>query len=92
MLKLTSNGLSAHGSMPWLGIDANENLINTLVNIRKYFPYVSRENPADNEWITTFHTGIFNGGEAMNTICPEAIAKVDFRITEDWPEEKFWKL
>lgn len=92
MLKLTSKGLSAHGSMPWLGIDANENLINTLVNIRKYFPYVSRENPIDNEWITTFHTGIFKGGEAMNTICPEAIAKVDFRITEDWPEEKILEI
>ena len=52
-IKLISKGESAHGSKPWLGIDANENLINTINNLRKFFPYISKNNTPKDEWITT---------------------------------------
>lgn len=90
--KLISKGLSAHGALPWLGIDANENLIQTLINLREYFPYISKNNPIDNEWIPTVHVGIIKGGDAINTICPEAEAQLDFRTTEIYSDEQIYNI
>ncbi len=90
--KLISKGLSTHGALPWLGIDANENLMQTLINLRQYFPYISKNNPANDEWVPTVHAGIIKGGDAINTICPEAEAQLDFRTTEAYSDEEILKI
>ena len=44
-VKLTSEGKEAHGSTPWEGIDANEQLMQTWQNIRGFYPYYSKKMP-----------------------------------------------
>lgn len=82
-VKLISKGLAAHGSTPWDGIDANENLLTTLANIRKIYPYFSTQTgmPKDT-WIDTMHIAIMKGGEVSNVISDYAEALLDFRLTE----------
>lgn len=92
-VNLISHGKSAHGSRPWLGIDANENLINTLINLRKVFPYYSLENHSkEDEWVTTMHVGLIKGGNAANAISEKAEATLDIRFTEEYDLDKVIKL
>ena len=92
-LKLTSYGKTAHGSRPWLGIDANENLINTIVNLRKIFPYYCENNHSkEDEWCTTMHVGTFNGGTATNAITDKAEATLDIRFTEKYNADKILQI
>jgi succinyl-diaminopimelate desuccinylase len=87
-IKLISKGKSTHGSRPWDGVDAIENLINTVVNLRKIFPYISEETKLENKWIETMHVGVFKGGTVVNAIAPLAEAEIDIRFTENYtPEE-----
>lgn len=82
-VKIIAEGLEAHGSTPWDGIDANEKLMMTCTNIRKIYPYYSKElpQPAD-KWQDTVHFAKINGGEVANIICNHAEALCDFRLTE----------
>lgn len=83
-VKIISQGLEAHGSTPWDGIDANENMIQTLVNIRKYYPYFSKNgvNPT-NKWVDTVHFAKISGGEVANIISNYCETLCDFRLTEN---------
>ena len=70
-VKIESVGKEAHGSTPWEGIDANENLLSVLNNIRKIYPYFSKHEPMpENTWIDTVH------------IAKYAEALLDFRLIE----------
>ena len=82
-VKLIAEGLEAHGSTPWEGIDANEKLMMTCANIRKIYPYFSKElpEPAD-KWQDTVHFASIKGGEVSNIISNHAEALCDFRLTE----------
>lgn len=82
-IKIISKGLAAHGSTPWEGIDANENLMMSLANLRKYYPYFSKKagEPKDT-WIDTFHAAKISGGDVANVISDYAEALLDFRLTE----------
>ncbi|MDD4556120.1 MAG: M20/M25/M40 family metallo-hydrolase [Alphaproteobacteria bacterium] len=82
-VKIIAEGLAAHGSTPWDGIDANERLMNSLKNLRKYFPYYSKggEQP-QNKWADTMHVAIMKGGETSNVIADYAEALIDFRLIE----------
>jgi acetylornithine deacetylase/succinyl-diaminopimelate desuccinylase-like protein len=90
--RLTAVGESAHGSMPWLGIDANQNLIQTIINLQKHIPYISKDTPIDDKWITTLHVGIINGGTAVNIICPNSVAEIDCRRTDEYSDEELKKI
>lgn len=83
-VKLTAVGKEAHGSTPWEGIDANELLLKTWENIRKIWPYYSKNTgtPADT-WIDTVHFATVNGGQVSNIISNHAEALLDFRLTEN---------
>lgn len=83
-VKIESNGLEAHGSTPWDGIDANENLMTVLNNIRKIYPYFSKNMPMpENTWIDTVHVAKINGGQVSNVISNYAEALLDFRLIEN---------
>ena len=91
-VKLISEGKEAHGSTPWDGIDANEKLMQTWVNIRKIYPYFSKEQPMpDNTWIDTVHFAKISGGDVANVISNYAEALLDFRLTEDSSVENLEK-
>ena len=83
-VKLIAKGEAAHGSTPWDGIDANEKLMQTWQNIRKIYPYFSKDgiNP-ENKWIDTLHFAKISGGEVSNIIASNAEALLDFRLTEN---------
>lgn len=82
-VKITAEGLEAHGSTPWEGIDANEKLMQTCANIRKIYPYFSKELPQpDNKWQDTVHFATICGGQVSNIIANHAEALCDFRLTE----------
>lgn len=83
-VKVLSEGLAAHGSTPWEGIDANERLIRSLENLRQHFPYFSKNGlKPENKWINTMHVAIMKGGEVSNVISDSAEALLDFRLTEN---------
>ena len=83
-VKIMAQGLEAHGSTPWEGIDANEMMMQVIANIRKIYPYYSKNGniPAD-KWIDTVHVAKLHGGEVSNVICGETEALLDFRLTEN---------
>lgn len=83
-VKIIAEGLEAHGSTPWEGIDANEKLMMTCANIRKIYPYFSKELPEpENKWQDTVHFATLKGGEVSNIISNHAEALCDFRLTEN---------
>lgn len=83
-VKILAEGLEAHGSTPWEGVDANEKLMITCANLRKIYPYYSKElpEPAD-KWQDTLHFATIKGGEVSNIISNHAEALCDFRLTEN---------
>lgn len=82
-VKLTALGEAAHGSTPWDGVDANENLFKTWENIRKIYPAFSKNEPKPhNTWIDTVHFAKISGGEVSNVIASHAEALLDFRLVE----------
>ncbi len=83
-VKIIAEGLEAHGSTPWEGIDANEKLMMTCANIRKLYPYFSKELPEpENKWQDTVHFASIKGGDVSNIISNHAEALCDFRLTEN---------
>lgn len=92
-VKLISKGIAAHGSTPWEGVDANENIIKSINNLRKFYPYFSNETgKPKNTWIDTMHVAIMKGGEVSNVIAGEAEALLDIRITETSSVENVEKI
>lgn len=82
-VKLIAQGQEAHGSTPWYGVDANEKMLQVLANIRKLYPYFSKEQPKpENTWIDTVHLAKIEGGEVANVISNYCEALLDFRLTE----------
>ena len=55
-VRLTAEGVPAHGSTPWDGLDANEMLMRTIAGLRRFYPYfdINSGKPA-NTWIDTMH-------------------------------------
>ena len=82
-VKIISEGQEAHGSTPWEGIDANEIMLQTLANIRKYYPYYAQNgvNP-ENKWVDTVHFAKICGGDVSNIISRYCEALCDFRLVE----------
>ena len=37
-VRLTAEGVPAHGSTPWDGLDANEMLMRTIAGLRRFYP------------------------------------------------------
>ena len=83
-VKLIAHGKEAHGAKPWMGIDANEKLLQVWSNIRKKFAYYSMESSAPKDsWINTVHMANIAGGGAVNVISNRCEASLDFRLTEN---------
>lgn len=82
-VKIIAEGVAAHGSTPWEGIDANELMIQTLTKLRQFYPYYAQNgNNPDNKWIDTVHWAKICGGEVSNIISAYCETLCDFRLTE----------
>jgi len=82
-LKLVGKGKAAHGSRPWLGENAADQLIEDYLKIKSLLG----PNRPD-QWYRTMNLGIFNAGKSFNQVPDRAEAIVDIRYTEnDDPDE-----
>ncbi|TAL51028.1 M20 family peptidase [Patescibacteria group bacterium] len=85
-LTLTAHGVNAHGSMPWLGENAIDRLIQVLPMVEDQFLDLEKH-PADH-WVTTLNVGRIQGGLATNQVPNTATAHFDIRFPEtDSPDQ-----
>lgn len=77
---VTARGVNAHGSMPWLGENAIDRLVQVLPVIEAQFLDLAKH-PADH-WVTTLNVGRIQGGVATNQVPNVATAHLDIRFPE----------
>lgn len=77
-LKITAKGKAYHGSMPWLGDNAIDKLVNGYINLKKIFPVIGKKN----YWKPTLNLGAITGGEIPNKVPDQAQMLLDIRFTE----------
>jgi len=82
-LKLRAKGKACHGSRPWLGENAIDNLLAAYARLRRAFPHVTKDS-----WKTTMNLGSIRGGDAPNRVPDAAELTVDIRYTEKTTAEK----
>ncbi len=78
-LEVRANGKSAHGSRPWLGENAIEELTRFILVLKEAFPKGSCDGSLHDH--NTFSIGRLEGGEAVNKIPDSAWAHIDMRFT-----------
>jgi len=82
-LKLVGKGKAAHGSRPWLGENAADQLIEDYLKVKSLLGPNRPE-----EWHRTMNLGILTAGQSFNQVPDRAEAILDIRYTEnDDPDE-----
>lgn len=84
-LRLSSSGCSAHAARPWLGVNAVNNLIESLQNLQQYFakflPAHIDPDDTGTHWFTTCTaTVLTTANDSPNRIPDAAEAIVDIRF------------
>ncbi|WEL23508.1 M20 family metallopeptidase [Candidatus Nanohalovita haloferacivicina] len=83
-LKVSTEGLSAHGSRPWNGENAAESFMEKWPEIKNLF-----EDHQDGEkWVTTVNLGKVRAGESTNKVPEKAEAWLDIRTAREYPNEE----
>lgn len=73
-LSVTTSGIPCHGSRPWEGNSAIDDLLTKLAQLRGRYPKYSKPTPA-----TTLVIGTIAGGQQTNQVAGHAQATLDFR-------------
>lgn len=81
-LKLIGRGKAAHGSTPWLGENAVENLMADYGRIRGFFEPSELGYDATDHWHRTLNLGMIQAGKSINQVPDYAEAHLDIRFTE----------
>jgi acetylornithine deacetylase len=86
MLSFTLNitGKAAHSGYPWLGISANDYLVDALYTLRRLEPQLPRGETLGN---STLNIGKLEGGVAANVVAEKATAQVSIRVAAGSPDE-----
>lgn len=79
-VKVSAQGVSAHGSRPWQGENAVEKLMNAYQGIKEVFESRWGLPTADNYWLPTINLGKIQGGDATNKVAESAEMNVDVRF------------
>ena len=77
--RVVATGKSAHGSKPWLGQNAIENLMAFLTDCRQAIP---RVNKRDGKIRDTLNIGFIKGGHQANSVASDAEATINIRFVE----------
>lgn len=81
-LKLVGRGKAAHGSRPWKGENAIENLMDDFRIIKSFFEPSALPYPHENHWHRTLNLGVITAGKSANQVPDYAEALLDIRFTE----------
>jgi acetylornithine deacetylase len=86
MLSVTLNvtGKAAHSGYPWLGVSANDYLVEILSTLRKLEAQLPRSETLGQ---STLNIGQMQGGVAANVVAERATADVSIRIAAGAPSE-----
>ncbi|MBR1649173.1 MAG: M20 family metallopeptidase [Alphaproteobacteria bacterium] len=88
-VELRAEGLNAHSSRPWEGINAVNRIIDALKELEKYFPCYQKNNlQPDNQWVDTMAITAVSSPSTYNVVPNKASARLNFRLTEKMPLEK----
>ncbi len=84
--KLASTGKASHGARPWQGVNAIDQLVDYITELRSHLP----QEPChtDHHQHHTLNVGTITGGRATNQIADYAEATVDVRYLPDTPPEQ----
>lgn len=81
-LEVTANGSAAHGARPWLGHSANQDMVDFLHELKKWYDATMPQDDPD-QYYTTFNLGTLHGGEATNQVNDKATATIDVRFVSE---------
>ena len=87
-VKFKVNGVAGHGSRPWLGVNAINNLNTILTQLNTDFDQ-EKANAKVKDYYTTLNVGLISGGKAANEVPDYAEAVVDIRYTPDFDIKQF---
>ncbi|MFC6275006.1 ArgE/DapE family deacylase [Levilactobacillus tangyuanensis] len=85
-IKLTSRGQAAHSSMPELGANAIDPLLDLLHQANQDFRQTDRYNDFLGD--LTFNTTVFNGGNQVNSIPEAATAEMNVRTIPEFDNDQ----
>jgi len=75
-IRITMPGRAAHGSRPWEGTNAIDQLVQLLDQIKRLFPSLAKATAASTVTISTLHAG-----DVINQIPDSAVAELDIRTS-----------
>ena len=81
-LRLTCNGRTAHGSTPWMGVNAVEKLMDDYRKIQAFFRHDALGYDPEDHWHRTVNLGTIQAGQSINQVPDRAVAELDIRFTE----------
>lgn len=76
-LLLETKGVSSHGSRPWQGRNAIENVMHAYEELKAIFK------PNKEHWHSTLNAGVISGGTGHNTVADYARLECDFRFINE---------
>jgi succinyl-diaminopimelate desuccinylase len=85
-LDLKAQGRSAHGSRPWLGLNAVDEILLAYQKIKDFL----QVNNLKENWGETVNLGKIKGGEFANQVPSKAEALIDIRFTEKFTFKKLF--
>jgi len=83
-VKVSTQGLSAHGSRPWNGENAIEKFMEKWPEIKGLF----NDHEQGDNWTTTVNLGTIEAGKSANKVPEKAEASLDIRTANDHPNEE----
>ena len=83
-LKVSTEGLSAHGSRPWNGVNSAEKFMEKWDEIEELF---SDHGEGEN-WVTTVNLGKLRSGESTNKVPEKTEAWLDIRTADEYPNSE----
>lgn len=83
-VKVSTEGLSAHGSRPWNGENAMEKFMEKWPEIKGLFS----DHEGGENWVTTVNLGKVEAGDSVNKTAKEANAWLDIRTAKEYPNEE----
>lgn len=80
-LKVSFKGVSSHSSKPEEGVNAIENCISFINDLKKYYNKLKKE--AIDSKYTTMNIGVINGGRSINIVPDNCDVLIDFRTVSE---------